>query len=133
MLKVKRVYESPAASDGVRVLIDRIWPRGLTKRKAAIDAWFKDLAPSTKLRQWFNHDPDKWPEFRKRYARELSREKGRLKELRALARRRTVTLVYGARDEAHNNAVAMRALLRGAARGATTRRSTRSDHRAGRH
>ncbi len=133
MLKVKRVYDPPAARDGVRVLIDRIWPRGLTKRKAAIDAWFKDLAPSTRLRQWFNHESDKWPEFRKRYTRELSHEKGRLRELRALVRRRTVTLVYGARDEAHNNAVVMKALLRSAARSTAASRSARTEHHTSRH
>ncbi len=113
MLKIKRVYDPPADSDGTRILIDRIWPRGLTKRKARVDAWLKDLAPSTELRKWFNHDPEKWAEFRRRYARELAVRKDRLKELRSLARRGTVTLVYAAHDQVHNNAVAILRLAQG--------------------
>ncbi len=110
-LRVKRAYESPAPGDGTRVLIDRLWPRGIKKEDLAIDQWNKELAPSTALRQWFGHDPALWDEFEQRYAAELQPHAEALDALRALARKGTVTLVYGAHDEARNNAVALRALL----------------------
>jgi len=108
---IKRAYEPPAPEDGVRVLIDRLWPRGVKKEALALDQWAKELAPSTALRQWFGHDPARWAEFQKRYATELQTQAEALDALRVRARRSTVTLVYGAHDEAHNNAVVVRALL----------------------
>lgn len=111
-LFVKRIYEPAAASDGYRVLVDRIWPRGLSKSKARVDVWLKDIAPSTKLRQWFGHEPAKWPEFQKRYRTELNDNHDALQMLYAVLREHpTVTLLFGARDTAHNNAVALGAFL----------------------
>jgi len=110
-IRLKRAYDAPAADDGVRVLVDRLWPRGVRKADAAIDLWMKDIAPSTELRRWFGHDPARWPEFRRRYEAELREHADRLEELRGMARRGPVTLVFGARDEAHNDAVVLRELL----------------------
>ncbi|HSN19900.1 MAG TPA: DUF488 domain-containing protein [Usitatibacter sp.] len=110
-IKTKRAYEAPARGDGTRVLVDRLWPRGLAKEAAAVDRWMHELAPSTALRKWFGHDPARWDEFRRRYAAELADRKAELGTLRALARSGTVTLLYGARDERHNNAVALRDIL----------------------
>jgi len=107
---LKRAYESPAEADGVRVLVDRLWPRGVAKSKANIDFWLKDLAPSTELRKWFGHDPEKWPEFQKRYRAEL-RGNPALSELRALSRQGNVTLIYAAKDELHNDAVVLKQVL----------------------
>jgi uncharacterized protein YeaO (DUF488 family) len=118
MIHVKRAYEQPSRQDGFRVLVDRLWPRGLSKDRAAIDLWLKDVAPSTELRQWFGHDPARWREFQRRYQAELKRHPETLKQLRAKAREGTITLVYGARDEEHNNAqVLKRVLERSKARG----------------
>lgn len=117
-LRLKRVYEPVARGDGVRVLVDRLWPRGLSKKKAAVDHWMKDVAPSAELRKWFGHDPDRWLEFKRRYKSELRQHKDLLAELRQLNRQRTVTLVFGARDEDHNDAVVLREVL---ARGAQAR------------
>src|SRR5205814_200822 len=111
-VRVKRVYDPPATDDGVRVLVDRLWPRGLTKAKASVDLWLKDLAPSAALRRWFAHDPAKWPEFRARYAAELDAKKPAVAALLGAVRRGTVTLVFGARDPRHNNAVALQDYLR---------------------
>ena len=110
-IRRKRAYEPAAAGDGTRVLIDRLWPRGVRKAEAAIDHWFRDLAPSTELRQWFGHDPGRWPEFRRRYRAELAGQGERLDELLRLAEKRPLTLVYGARDEAHNDAVVLAEVL----------------------
>jgi uncharacterized protein YeaO (DUF488 family) len=110
-IEIKRVYESPARGDGTRVLVDRLWPRGLTKEKAAIDVWLKEVAPSTELRKWFHHDSPDWAEFQKRYRAELKGSEA-LAELRALARKGTVTLVYGAKDEEHNHALVLQKLLK---------------------
>lgn len=113
MVRIKRVYAEPSARDGVRILVDRVWPRGMTKQRARIDAWRKELAPSTELRQWFGHDPARWKEFRSRYRRELHRSDlvEALKELARLARGKAVTLVYSASDEEHNQAVVLKELL----------------------
>ena len=108
---LKRAYEAASNSDGTRVLVDRLWPRGVTKAKARIDVWLKDVAPSTQLRKWFGHDPDKWTEFQRRYRAELKGSEA-LAELRKLAREGHVTLVYGAKDEEHNDAVVLAKLLR---------------------
>ena len=107
-IQLKRAYEPAARTDGIRVLVDRLWPRGVSKEVAKIDRWLKEIAPSTALRKWFNHDPSKWEKFRVRYFRELDRNTDAVKELRALARGKTVTLVYSAKDEEHNQAVALR-------------------------
>ena len=108
---LKRAYEAASDSDGTRVLVDRLWPRGVTKAKARIDVWLKDVAPSTQLRKWFGHDPGKWTEFQQRYRAELKGSEA-LAELRKLAREGHVTLVYGAKDEEHNDAVVLAKLLR---------------------
>ena len=114
-LRLKRVYQPVAPEDGVRILVDRLWPRGLSKADAAIDHWMKEVAPSTELRRWFGHDPGRWSEFRRRYREELRQSTSRLDRIRGLARDRTVTLLFGARDEEHNDAVVLReVLLRGA-------------------
>ena len=107
---LKRAYEAPAKHDGERVLVDRLWPRGLAKVKAKIDLWLKDVAPSTELRQWFRHDPEKWPEFKKRYHSELENNPA-WPELQGLARKGDLTLVYAAKDRLHNEAVVLKQLL----------------------
>ena len=123
-IRLKRAYEAPAPDDGTRILIDRLWPRGVRKDDAALDQWAKELAPSTELRQWFAHDPARWPEFKIRYADELRQHGDQLRQLRALARTGPVTLVYSAHDEVHNNAVVLRDILLGRkTSGALTRTS----------
>ena len=111
MLKVKRIYEKPARTDGTRVLVDRLWPRGLSKAGAQVDLWMKEIAPSGTLRKWFSHDPSRWNEFRRRYRAELRKSQEPVEELRALARRQTVTLLFGARNEEFNNARALKEYL----------------------
>jgi len=110
---IKRAYEQPEASDGNRILVDRLWPRGLSKEKAQLTLWMKEIAPSDELRRWFGHDPEKFAEFRRRYEAELASgaAKDRLAELRALTRESHVTLVFAAHDTEHNNAVVLRDLL----------------------
>ena len=110
-VRIKRAYEPPAAEDGARILIDRLWPRGVKKEALALTEWAKALAPSTGLRQWFNHDPALWDEFRRRYAAELRAQRPAFDALRERARHGVVTLVYSAHDETVNNAVAMRGFL----------------------
>jgi uncharacterized protein YeaO (DUF488 family) len=110
-VQLKRVYEPAAPEDGVRVLVDRLWPRGLRKADAAIDRWMKNIAPSTQLRQWFGHDPGRWPAFHHRYTQELLQQVAAVDELRELARGGRVTLVFAAHDEAHNDAVVLRDAL----------------------
>jgi uncharacterized protein YeaO (DUF488 family) len=112
-LRLKRAYEPAEAKDGVRILIDRLWPRGVSKAKAALDDWMKHIAPSTRLRQWFSHDPARWVEFQRRYRAELREHSQELDHIRALAKTKTVTLVYSAHDEEHNDAVVLRAVLLG--------------------
>lgn len=112
-IRLKRVYEQSAPDDGTRILIDRLWPRGVKKEDAALDQWMKDLAPSTALRKWFGHDPVRWQEFRKRYAEEVRLHADQLKQLRALAHKSPITLVYAASDQIHNDAVALKDLLLG--------------------
>ena len=111
MIRVKRVYEPPAADDGQRVLVDRLWPRGVKKEDAALDRWMKEVAPSDALRRWFGHDAAKWEAFRVRYARELDEVPEAVAELRRAAETGTLTLVYSARDPDHNQAVALAAYL----------------------
>ena len=112
-VKLKRVYEAAAAEDGIRILVDRLWPRGISKEKAAIDQWMKDIAPSSDLRKWFGHDPARWDEFRRRYTEEVHQNADLLGQLRSFARQGPVTLVYSARDEVHNDAVVLRNLILG--------------------
>lgn len=112
-VKLKRAYEPAAAGDGTRVLIDRLWPRGVKKADAAIDQWIKDISPSTALRKWFGHDPARWQEFRRRYAVEVHEHPEQLDKLRALARQGQITLVFSAHDEDHNDAVVLKDLLLG--------------------
>lgn len=112
-VKLKRAYESPSAADGTRVLVDRLWPRGVKKTDTAIDHWVKELSPSTELRKWFGHDPEKWEEFRRRFALELGQHADQLSRLRDLARHGRITLVYSAHDELHNDAVVLRDVLLG--------------------
>ena len=109
-LRLKRAYDPPADSDGERILVDRLWPRGLSKDKARIDQWLKEVAPSTGLRKWFGHDPAKWAEFQQRYRAELDGSPA-FAQLVAIARRKQVTLVYAARDTLHNDAVVLKQLL----------------------
>ena len=115
-VRLKRAYEPPAPSDGYRVLIDRLWPRGVARADARLDEWARELAPSTELRRWFGHDPARFEEFRQRYLEELSAQEDKLRELRERAREKTLTLVYGARDTEHNDAVVLAELLRGETR-----------------
>lgn len=130
VLRLKRVYEPPTPSDGRRILVDRLWPRGLSKKKAAIDEWMKDVAPSAVLRRWFGHDPQKWPEFQRRYRQELRAHTELVREIARLASLGRVTLVYGARDEAHNDAIGLAALVRTRMkRSATGKRRRRSPHK----
>lgn len=110
-VRLKRAYERPLPSDGVRILVDRLWPRGLRKEAAALDEWAKELAPSPQLRKWFGHDPRRWLAFQRRYAGELRRHPTALAGLRSLARKGPITLVYSAHDEAHNDAVVLRRVL----------------------
>lgn len=111
-IQIKRVYDPPADRDGYRVLVDRVWPRGVKKDALKLDDWRKDLAPSTTLRKWFGHDPQRWGEFKTRYFRELDARAEQIKPLQQKAARETVTLVFGARDTQHNNAVALREYLK---------------------
>lgn len=111
MIRIKRAYESPASTDGDRILIDRLWPRGLTKERARIDAWRRDLAPSDELREWYGHQADRFPRFRERYRMELLRNRAALVELALATERGPVTLVYAAKDADHSNATVLRELL----------------------
>jgi uncharacterized protein YeaO (DUF488 family) len=111
-IKLKRAYDPPAPDDGLRVLVDRLWPRGVSKNSARIDLWLKEIAPSAALRKWFGHDPEKWNKFQTRYFRELRERREAVEELVEHVRRGTVTLVYGAKDEEHNDAVALKEFLR---------------------
>ena len=110
---MKRAYDPPIEADGVRVLVDRLWPRGLTKKSAAIDQWPKDVTPSTELRKWFHHDPDRWDEFRRRYLAELKDKGSEIEALRNLAQAGPITLIYAARDTPHLHATVLRDVLLG--------------------
>ena len=120
-VRLKRAYDPASASDGYRVLIDRLWPRGITREHARLDEWARDLAPSAELRSWFGHDPSRFAEFSRRYNAELVAQKDKLRELRKRARNGRLTLVYGARDTEHNDAVVLAAILRRGIRPASVR------------
>ena len=114
MIQTKRVYDKPSKGDGYRVLVDRLWPRGLTKEKAHVDLWMKEIAPSDELRKWFHHEEQNWPEFEKKYKAELTKNKEQFNELKKLAKERgNITLVYGSKDEEHNQAVILAQMLQG--------------------
>jgi uncharacterized protein YeaO (DUF488 family) len=114
MIKIKRIYEKPAKEDGWRVLVDRLWPRGMTKEAAHLDAWIKDVAPSDALRKWFGHEPEKWSAFQKKYRAELAEKKKLLAELKKMAKEHgTLTLLFGARDIEHNEAIVLADILKG--------------------
>lgn len=110
-IRIKRAYEKPSRGDGTRILVDRLWPRGVKKADASISRWMKDVAPSTQLRKWFGHDPARWEEFRRRYEAELAAKPQLIGELRELARKGPLTLVYSAHDEQHNQAIVLRDVL----------------------
>ncbi len=111
MIHLKRVYEEPSKKDGVRILVERLWPRGLSKERAAVDLWLKDVAPSPELRKWFGHDPERWEQFQERYRRELREKHDAVRLLRQRAKEGAVTLVYAARDKEHNGALVLKSLL----------------------
>jgi uncharacterized protein YeaO (DUF488 family) len=106
-IEIKRIYEVPEKTDGFRILIDRLWPRGIKKEDAAIDLWIKEIAPSNTLRKWFNHETEKWPEFQKRYAQELEDKQDLIDEIKEKAKTEKVTLLFGSKEVGHNNAVAL--------------------------
>ena len=110
---MKRAYAEPTPEDGTRILVDRLWPRGLSKARAALDQWMNEIAPSTELRTWLGHEPARWEEFQRRYSEELRQNTTLLAELRTLARQGAVSLVYSAHDEVHNDAMVLRSLLLG--------------------
>ena len=112
-IKPKRAYASADFKDGTRVLVDRLWPRGVSRKNAALAQWMKEIAPTTALRKWFGHDPARWEEFRGRYGKELQQNAELLSELRSIARQGPLTLVYSAHDESHNDAVVLRDVLLG--------------------
>lgn len=130
-IALKRAYDPPDEADGVRVLVDRLWPRGLTKKSAAVDQWAKDVTPSTELRKWFHHDPDHWDEFRRRYLAELKDKGGELEELRKLAQAGPITLIYAARDTPHLHATVLRDVLLGSSTRAGVKASTKTAVKAG--
>lgn len=111
MIKLKRIYEKPSKDDGIRILVDRLWPRGLTKAQTGINLWLKDIAPSSELRKWFNHEPEKWDGFKKRYWTELKDKKEAVKILKQNIKKNDVTFIYSARNDEHNNALALKEFL----------------------
>jgi uncharacterized protein YeaO (DUF488 family) len=113
MIKLKRAYEQPSKNDGLRILVERLWPRGLTKQKASIDLWLKDLAPSPELREWYGHDPARWPEFRKRYRGELTSQGSAVQLLKFVSDGQQVTFVYAAKDEERNSATLLKEAVEG--------------------
>jgi uncharacterized protein YeaO (DUF488 family) len=133
MIKLKRAYEPSDAADGMRLLVERLWPRGVSKERLKLEGWDKDVAPSTELRKWFNHVPAKWAEFRRRYFKELDANPDAWRPILTAAKRRTVTLIYSSHDEEHNNAVALRDYLQrkaGKAAGGPARRKAASSRAA---
>lgn len=110
-IELKRAYDDPEKSDGTRILVDRLWPRGVKKEDAKLDHWMKEIAPSTELRKWFDHDPEKWTRFRGRYQTELKHHLDEIEQILEKAKKGTVTLIYAARDEKHNEAVVLKSFL----------------------
>lgn len=130
-IALKRAYDPPDEADGVRVLVDRLWPRGLTKKSAAIDEWAKNVTPSTELRKWFHHDPDHWDEFRRRYLAELKDKGSELEELRKLAQAGPITLIYAARDTPHLHATILRDVLLGSSAKAGAKTNAKASAKVG--
>jgi uncharacterized protein YeaO (DUF488 family) len=130
-IRIKRAYEPSVSADGTRILVDRLWPRGVTKEALAIERWTKEIGPSDALRRWFGHDVERWDEFRRRYAAELTKQTALVTELRNLARQSRLTLVYAARDDAHNNAVVLREALMRAPRPPRKRKAPATKPAAG--
>jgi uncharacterized protein YeaO (DUF488 family) len=130
MLKLKRAYDPVSTEDGIRLLVERLWPRGLSKTKLHLAGWLKDVGPTTELRQWFSHDPEKWSRFRVRYFRELDSRPESWRPILSAARGRTVTLVYSSHDEEHNNAVALKEYLQAKRRGSRPSRESIASDRA---
>lgn len=113
MIKIKRIYEEPLEADGFRILIDRLWPRGVSKEKAKIDLWLKEIAPSDELRKWFSHDPEKWTDFKDKYKIELADKLESIKKIKEIKKKeKIVTLLYAAKDEEHNNAIVLKEFLK---------------------
>lgn len=110
-MKIKRVYEKPEKDDGYRILVDRLWPRGISKASAEIDEWIKEIAPSTELRKWFNHEPEKFSEFKKRYKEELKTQVAELKKIHEISQKKKITLLYSAKDTQYNQAVVLLEVL----------------------
>jgi uncharacterized protein YeaO (DUF488 family) len=131
-IRLKRAYVLPSKEDGLRLLVERLWPRGLTKEKAGIDEWFRDIAPSATLRKWYGHDPEKWPDFRRRYLEELRDNPAEVERLRARLKEGAVTFVYAAKDETRNSAVVLKAYLEKKGRGPGAGRPTRGARRGSR-
>ncbi len=111
MITIKRAYTTPSPDDGLRVLVERLWPRGLSKERAAVDLWLKEIAPSTELRKWFGHDPERWEEFQDRYRQELEEKEEPIQLLKKKEKKGAVTLIYAARDEEHNSALVLKEVL----------------------
>lgn len=111
MIRIKKIYDNPQASDGQRILVDRLWPRGMTKEKARVDSWLKDIAPSNELRKWFGRNPDRWAGFKKNYLEELKDKKALISELKLLSKKENITLLYAAHDPIRNNAVVLKEIL----------------------
>lgn len=129
MLKLKRAYEPVSKNDGMRLLVERLWPRGVSKTKLHLDAWMKDVGPTTELRRWFSHDPDKWSRFRARYFRELDSRPESWRPILSAARGHAVTLIYSSHDEEHNNAVALKEYLQAKQRRRRPPRPSVASHR----
>ena len=110
-IQLKRIYKDPSEDDGARVLVDRLWPRGVSKKAAQLDEWMKEITPSAELRKWFDHDPDKFEEFKKRYETELSEKQEAVEKLLKIAENQTITLLYAAKDETHNHAIVLKEFL----------------------
>jgi uncharacterized protein YeaO (DUF488 family) len=110
-ISLKRIYDKPSRTDGARILVDRLWPRGISKEKSKLTEWLKDIAPTTGLRKWFSHDPKKWMEFQKRYKKELAENTEAVQRLKQLAKKKKVTLLYGAKDEEHNEAIVIKTFI----------------------
>jgi uncharacterized protein YeaO (DUF488 family) len=130
MLKLKRAYEPVSKDDGMRFLVERLWPRGISKTRLHLDAWLKDVGPTTELRQWFAHDPERWSRFRARYFRELDLRPESWRPIRSAARGQVVTLVYSSHDEEHNNAVALKEYLQAKGRRRRPPGQSAASHRA---
>ena len=128
MIQLKRVYEPPEKADGLRFLVERLWPRGIKKENLKIDAWLKEAAPSTELRKWFNHDPEKWTEFQRRYQAELTQHPQAWQPILDAAREQTVTLLFSSHDAEHNNVIALKAFLEHKSTSAVSQNQTAAGH-----